>query len=334
MLLGLATIWLFRSTPESRHGPGNIHAPVDTDWKIASSDAGPGLISAAENSAPSMTESSRLATAKELENPDPPARAVTYEDQAARLQAIVDAISSNNFSTVFTSLIKSQILNPTDEGRELQLRLLQRWSETDPGAAAEALARMKSEDRREARERVAAVWARQNLDQAIAWARWLPEGKDRESALLAIASEISAKTPREALLLASQLTVPENSEFVSRAASAWAVESPDEAMAWAQTIQDPTLRDPIIAAIAVTRADDDPLRAAELILDSIPAGEVQSNAVFGVMQRLAFRDEEAATAWASRFPEEIREPALRELTRISQRLRLIQQDFRAGEAAR
>src|SRR4051812_19073946 len=129
---------------------------------------------------------------------------VVSESQAGRLQAFVENISTNDYAAVFRRLNEIQAAYPTAAGQDLQLRLLQRWAEGDLPAAVLALDQLRVEDRPEACERVAAAWARQNLSESIAWAQQLPEGVDRQGALLSIASEAAFTNPRETLILAGQ----------------------------------------------------------------------------------------------------------------------------------
>jgi hypothetical protein len=243
----------------------------------------------------------------------------SFEYRASRLQETVDGIATNDFPAAFAHLVELQGSGPTDAGRELQLRLLQRWAEIDIRAATEALAGFSATDRSEACERVAAVCARQNVEEAIAWAQRLPEDAARQSALLAIAHEVASQNPAQALMLASQTIVPaEKQSIVTQAASTWAVTSPEAAAAWAGQIRDSSLREQTLAAIATSWANNDPLAAAQFILDSLPEGPIQDNAVMGIMQRLASRDADAASAWVAQFPERLRDNAVAEMNRISE----------------
>jgi hypothetical protein len=250
---------------------------------------------------------------------------VPSEFQAGRLQAFVENISTNDYAAVFRRLNELQAADPTAAGQDLQLRLLQRWAEGDLPAAVLALDQLRAEDRPEACERVATAWARQNLSESIAWAQQLPEGADRQGAFLSIAYEAAFTNPREALVLAGQMTVlPEKRDLISQAASSWAADAPEIAAGWAKQIQDQPLREQVLAAIAIAWADKDPFAAAQLVIGSLSQGQAQANAVLGIVQRLAFKDVEAATAWVAQFPEgALRETALAEMNRISERRQLV-----------
>jgi hypothetical protein len=250
---------------------------------------------------------------------------VPSEFQAGRLQAFIEALSTNDYAAAFRQLNGLQAVNATATGRELQLRLLQRWAANDLPAAVLALDQLRAEDRPEAYERLAAVWAKQDLSAAIAWTEQLPEGAERQQAALSIAYEAAFTNPREALVLAGQMPVPpEKRDLISQAASSWAAGEPELAAGWAKQIQDQPLREQVLAAIATAWADQDPAAAAQLVLDSLSQGREQENAVLGIVQRLTFKNVEAAAAWVAEFPDgALRETALAEMNRILERRQLV-----------
>ena len=252
--------------------------------------------------------------------------ALQFEERAARMQDFVDTISTNDLPAMFNELCERQKSNPTTAGRDLELRLLQRWSAFDVRAAAQALNQLPSEDRSEPYKIVAAAWAKQNLSEAITWAQQLQVDSTRQDALLSIASEAALSNPKEALMLASQMTVPpEKSDMINQAASTWATESPETAATWANQIQDKPLREQVLAAIATSWADQDPNAAAQLVLNSVTPGSAQDNAIMGIVQRMAMKDMEAAKAWVAQFSEgPMHDRAASELTRIEERQQLVQ----------
>lgn len=246
---------------------------------------------------------------------------VQLEFQAGKLQAFVERIPTNDFATVFRELAARQILNSTAVGRDLQLRLLERWSLFDIHATVLALDQVQGEARSEAYARVATAWARQELPQSVAWAQQLPEGADRQAALLNIAYEAVSTDPKAALTLASQVSIPpEKNDLVNQAAANWAAKDPDEAANWAGQIQDQPLREQVLAAIATSLADTDPYAAAQLVLGSIGQGQAQEKTVLGIVQRLTFKDAASAKAWVAQFPAgPLQDTALAEINRIAER---------------
>lgn len=252
--------------------------------------------------------------------------AVPFDIQAEKLQAFVENLSTNDLALAFRELSKIQALKPTKTGRDLQLRLLQRWAVIDIRAAAQGLNQFQGTNRSDACERIAAIWARQNLSESIGWAQQLSEGSGRQEALLSIASEVAFTNPKEALVLASQITVPqEKSDLIDQAASTWASTAPETAVDWAKQIQDSNLREQVVGAIATTWADKDPIAAAKLVLDSLPEGKTQENAIFGIVQRMTVKNPEAARTWVEQFPEgPLRDTVWAEINRISERQSLVE----------
>jgi hypothetical protein len=222
---------------------------------------------------------------------------------------------------VLKELNSIQQINPTDSGRELQLRFLQRLAEHDIRAAAEALTGMRPDDRAEACERVASQWARRDFGEGIAWARQLGDSQDRESALIGIATEAVANHPAEVLALASEVPMPpDRHDIIVQAASRWATLDSREALNWARQIPDSPLRQEVVAAVAVAWADHDSKAAARLVIESLPPGVDQENALVGVVQRLAIKDMNVTKTWTAQFPPgPLRERAERELERIAER---------------
>lgn len=259
--------------------------------------------------------------AKKVAELEDSSRGATFERMAALFQEFADETAETELPALLGALTMLQNQSPTATGRELQMRLLQRWAETDARAAAEGIVGIRAEDRGEACERLGAAWARQNFAEVAKWIETL-EGGEQQSAVLAIVNEIASEQPREALALASRTTIPpEKRDAVARAAAAWAVTEPNEAVQWATELEEPSLREPVLAAMAVAIADKNPNEAARLLIGSVPAGPNQQTAALGILQRLAFRDPAAAGAWAEQFPVELRTTALAELNRISERHR-------------
>ena len=86
------------------------------------------------------------------------------------------------------------------------------------------------------------------------------------------------------------------------------VASPDfsgasKASAWAREIEGSSLRDEVLATIATTLGESDPIAAGTLAIQTLPPGKVQADAVVGIIQRWAQNDPKAAAAWVGQFPE-------------------------------
>lgn len=226
----------------------------------------------------------------------------SFDLRAAKIREFVAKLSTNDFDFAFRALCEIQESKPTAAGRVLQLRLLERWSEFNAYAAAQHLVQVDAENRPAASGCLATVWARQNLSEAASWAQQLADDRDRQRALLGVAGEAATKDPRLTLVLASEIpTFPADQHgIITLAASNWAAEAPDDAIEWAKLIQNQALRQEVLDVMAISLADKDPVYARRLV-ESLPEGQEQQNAIFQIVQRLSLKDVEAARAWAAQF---------------------------------
>jgi hypothetical protein len=202
--------------------------------------------------------------------------------------------------------------------KELSVRLLARWVDSDPRAAAQwAVRRTTSEGQEEFLGAVATAWARKNLGDAIVWAHELPEDQ-RNGAILKVAYQAVVDSPLKALELARDLPPTENrDELVSHITSNWASKDPKEAAKWASQIGDQSFRERVLAGIATTWGETDPILAAGLALSSLSPGRQQNDAVMGIVQRWVQKEPAAAAGWVAKFPEgELRQSAAEELVKL------------------
>jgi copper(I)-binding protein len=193
---------------------------------------------------------------------------------------------------------------PSEIIADLQERLLQLWAGKDAPAAATAALKIGGHNAREALETVLRTWAEERLNEAIAWVNQMPEGAEKQTALLSLALTAARTEPETAVALASDLpSSPERDEMILHAASQWAASDPASASAWAREIQESSLRDQLLTTIATVLGDSDPIAAATLAIETLPPGKAQDDAVVGIVQRWAQNDPNAAAAWVRAFPE-------------------------------
>jgi len=242
-------------------------------------------------------------------------------DQLLTLQQFVEGLSLAELPEALQMLRRLQEEKPTLRGRDLEMRLLQRWAENEPKPAAAWALEAPDAIRLEAIGRTAGAWAERNLSDAAAWATQLPDGADRQSATLHVAAEAVYNDPRLALNLAS--TVPADAErdaLIARASAAWAAKAPEDAVTWAKAIPDAALREQALSSVAVTWADSNPTAAAGL-LSSLTSSELRSRVAAAIVQRLAVTDAKAVTEWVEQLPAgDLRETARNALSDAVERL--------------
>lgn len=204
--------------------------------------------------------------------------------------------------------------------RDWGVQLLRRWAEACPTAAAAWLdGQPDLAGRDEAVDQVATAWAGQDLEAASRWAGQLPAA-ERQRVLTAVLYEGAGNEPTLAMTLAIRglPACPERDELLRYAAAQWASAEPAAAWAWAGQLTDPSLRDPIVATVAMEWSESDPVAGATLAVEQLPAGRLQNDALVSIVERWVQVDPRAASDWvATGFPEgELRGTAATELMKI------------------
>lgn len=213
--------------------------------------------------------------------------------------------------------LNRQSLSPAVIG--LRSHLLRRWASIHPRAAANAAVDIGDAHRQEAINTVMGVWVEQSSKDAIAWAEHLPsDGAISEGTLLAMGFDVARSSPKQAIELVSKLPVSRASdELLAHAAAQWAATEPEEAGNWARTISDEVLRTRLIGVIAMALGDGNPVAAAHLALEEMPAGKEQNDAIVSIVQRWAQTNPQAAADWVAVFPAgEVRDAAMENMVKL------------------
>ena len=167
------------------------------------------------------------------------------------------------------------------------------------------------EDPEEIRE-----WARQNLEEALAWLPSAPAGETRDIVAEIVCARVAESNPSEAVSLAESYSGG-CSNLLENLVHQWAER--DELAATVFAMQKPSgeERDRLLSRVAFTRSKENPLDAAMLVVEWISPGDVQNEAAISVLHQWALRDPKAALAWAQLFREEsLRDRALTEMWNI------------------
>lgn len=202
---------------------------------------------------------------------------------------------------------------------DLSLRLVRRWAEGDPRAAAGWATQMQTGPaRQETLDAVAIGWANQNISDAVEWVRQLASDEEQHSGLMTVAYEAARTEPIEAIKLAVELPANEvRDDLITHTASQWAASDPQAAAAWANQITDAALRERVLAQIATAWGDTDPVAAATLASRSLTAGKQQDDAIVSIVQRWVQQEPVETAAWVTEFPQgPLRDTALQELVKL------------------
>jgi len=165
---------------------------------------------------------------------------------------------------------------------------------------------------------VARGWTDQNRLHALAWAQGFSDENERESLMVEIFTRIAQSDPAEAVRLRQELSRDQVDDAeLTNLAQRWAERDLSAALGWTDSLPPGAQRDQLTARAAFIQAQSSPAEAAQLVLDRIPAGEAQTEALISVVHQWAQQDPAAASAWVERLPEGLlRERAMQELEAV------------------
>jgi hypothetical protein len=161
-------------------------------------------------------------------------------------------------------------------------------------------------------------WAASSLDEAINWARGIPDSEQKHETLLTLAGEAVRSNPALALQLADE--IPSNlkkEDLISRALADWAATDPKAAAARVLAIQPGDNRNEAVLRVTTVWAESDPSSAGAFAVEQMSPGKTQDDAVIGIIQRWTQQDPEQAAAWLEAFPTgALRDTAVTELVKL------------------
>jgi len=217
------------------------------------------------------------------------------------LERVAKSISGAELAATLDALTRDS----GPEAAELRHLLVRRWAESDaPAAAAWASRLPEGQVGRDALEQVAIVWANTALPAAADWVSSLPEGDRKQVATFGVAYEAARFEPVKALELTGTLPpTRERDDLLVHAVGQWAGTDSASASTWAMEVSDPALRQRLVASVAIVLAEQDPVAAATLAVNSLEAGEEQDRVVISIVQRWVQFSPQAAASWVLHFPD-------------------------------
>jgi len=159
-------------------------------------------------------------------------------------------------------------------------------------------------------------WAATDPEGALAWVQAMTPGDERDDALQAVCFGAARKDPAHALEMAQALQEPD--AVIENLVQQWAGSDLPSALVWANNLPAGSQRDQLFQRAAFVLSQSDPVNAAGLILEQIPPGPVQDEAVMAVVHQWGNQNLVAAADWVKNFPDPLRERALQELEGIQQ----------------
>jgi len=204
------------------------------------------------------------------------------------------------------SLCDSLARDASQAATDLRQRLIRRWAQADgPAAAAWAAQLWQEPTYAETLNQVALGWAGSDLAAALDWARTLPEGDSREAVALNLAYEAARTNPAKALEVGVSLASGrQRDDLFELAISQWSTGDFSAAVQWVNREElDASLRQRLLAAIAVAVAGQDGAAAATLAATALTPGKEQDRVAVAIVQRWVQNEPELAAAWVAQFPD-------------------------------
>jgi len=154
-----------------------------------------------------------------------------------------------------------------------------------------------------------------NFAAALQMVQQMGEGEERDDALQAICYGLARKDPARAVAEADKLQQP--APVMENLVQQWAGKDVPAATVWANNQPAGDNRNELFQRIGYVLSQNDPRNAANLVVEQIPAGPAQNEAVMSVLHQWANKDMLGAVDWVKTFPESaFRERALQELEGI------------------
>ncbi|HUS36527.1 MAG TPA: hypothetical protein VM680_14340 [Verrucomicrobiae bacterium] len=249
-------------------------------------------------------------------DPATAAAALQKDPKMLNDSSLVNAVAANWSRTDVTAALKWIESIPDERNRNEAYNSIDfTKAKLSPDSAREILLGLPDDARNRLAEKVGLEFARDNVDQALAWAGQLPADKSRANALNSILSYWSNSDPSAAArYLATQPTSKQNTDFLARAMHQWNENDPDAADKFLQTLPRGAERDAATAGMIQSIEDPKSARAVELF-ESIQDRKVAATVADRFISSLARSDPDAAFRLAGEMPAEAQPKLYHDLMR-------------------
>jgi hypothetical protein len=210
-------------------------------------------------------------------------------DTASLLQQIQDGLNSDN---------------PGDQAAVFTNQLLA-LIRSDPWAVAAFAESTEAESWHTELMRVLAQnWAESNLPDAEKWVSQIANSDERDTMLGCICFQVAQADPSLAIQTLEQQGLNDDRReiMLGNLAQQWAAQDLPEAVSWAGNYPPGENRDNLFMRIAFAESQTSPVEAARMVVEQIPPGSTQQEAVMSVLHQWGLQNLTGATAWADLFP--------------------------------
>jgi hypothetical protein len=145
---------------------------------------------------------------------------------------------------------------------------------------------------------LSAAWAEFNADAAFAWISQEREPDLKQSYYEAAGGALGVKAPQEAIKLAAQLEPGwARKEYLKSVTTGWMSRDFSAAMAWVDALPDGEERNESLVPLIMDLAARTPRQAMTYVVERIPAGDFQDQALANVFAPWLQEDPVAAKTW-------------------------------------
>ena len=179
------------------------------------------------------------------------------------------------------------------------------FADHDPAAAAEILASHlpPGTARGQALMALYQRWAQIDPAAAHASAVALPDFHERVRALEQVVRQLATDDPSGAIRMVVDDGLEEAlPDLIEELTTRWAILDLTAAQEWLELQPQSEIRDRLVKQAAAVVARQNPSRAAEVVLESIPPGMTQDEAILAVLGEWLLSDIDAASGLAKTFP--------------------------------
>lgn len=218
------------------------------------------------------------------------------ESQERLMQEMLALITDENVAEIVQSLSTEEMNTPLGSGALLH------WMHVDPVKVTNWIA-SRAETTEGQTLVVADGWVghrlglQECLDQ-LADTEW------KQNLLRDLGSEMSISDPQGAIEVAQQMKPGQTQVHVLQTvASDWVSTDPDAALGWVAGVQDPVLREPLIASAVQSYALTDPAQAATWLVSEVKSPQIVNDAALNILKTWVVKDPALAADWVVQFPE-------------------------------
>lgn len=249
-----------------------------------------------EDSVPAMSKAELRATVRAKLQEWFATKTGDTETQERLTEELLTLLTDENTAEVIQELSAGEFNTP------FATRALERWLTIDPSSAARWIGA-----RPDAREEHALLVARRFLEDPAAlrvYCDELPGGVWKESVLNFSSLEMASKDPVTAIAVAQSM-VPGDSRTsaLETITYAWFGRDLSAAAGWAKSVEDPVLRERLLAVGAKAIAVADPDLAVGWLVTAVKSEGLRNETALGVVETWADQHPAEAAKWVARFSD-------------------------------